>query len=80
METKHYGGAFEKEVEELLIKTNIKYTRNQRLDFYLPDYDVYIEVKQYHSHRSIEQLASQENIILLQGKKAVEFFINIINK
>jgi hypothetical protein len=78
--TKPYGGAYEKEIEELLIKKGVRYSREQRLDFYLIDFDVYIEVKQYHSDRSLDQLKSQENVILLQGVKAVNFFIDNITK
>lgn len=42
-----------------------------RLDFYLPDYDVHIEVKGGHSERSGEQLSRAHNVILVQGVKSV---------
>lgn len=44
------------------------------LDFMLPDEDVYIEVCAYHTPRKVEQMSRAENIILIQGKKAVEYF------
>lgn len=51
---------------------------NQRLDFYLPDYDVYIEVKKFHTDRVLDQLNSQNNIILIQGEKSIRFIENIL--
>lgn len=49
-------------------------TTEKNLDFYLPDYDVYIECKQAHSDRSSEQLKRHPNIILIQGMEAARFF------
>lgn len=49
-------------------------TTEKHLDFYLPDYDVYIECKQAHSDRSSEQLKRHPNIILIQGLEAARFF------
>ena len=69
----------ENAIEKALIEAKIKYKTKQRLDFYLPQHDVYIEVKQYHSDRSNDQLKSQENVIFIQGKKAVELFCKMIN-
>ena len=69
----------ENAIEKALIEADIVFTTTQRLDFYLPYYDVYIEVKQYHSDRSNDQLKSQENVILVQGKKAVELFCKLIS-
>lgn len=75
----HYSDFLEKQVGETLNAAGIKFDRtHQRIDFYLPDQEVYIEVKQYHSDRSAEQLKTQDNIILLQGKKAVNLFCNLV--
>ncbi len=49
-------------------------TTEKHLDFYLPDYDVYIECKQFHSDRSSKQLKRHLNIILIQGLEAARFF------
>lgn len=46
----------------------------KNLDFYLPDYDVYIECKQFHTDRSSEQLKRHPNVILIQGMEAAKFF------
>jgi hypothetical protein len=75
-----YSDFLENSLVKQLISKGISFFREgenkeQRLDFYLPEYDVYIEVKQYHTDRVSQQLASQENVILIQGKKAMKFFI-----
>jgi len=44
------------------------------LDFYLPRFDVHIEVKRFHSDRVMGQLRRANDVILLQGARAVEFF------
>jgi hypothetical protein len=52
--------------------------KEQRLDFYLPNEKVYIEIKQYHSERTNEQLESQDEVILIQGKKALQYFKTLL--
>jgi hypothetical protein len=42
------------------------------LDFHLPDHNLYIEVKQFHSDRIARQMALQPNVIVAQGALAVE--------
>lgn len=49
-----------------------------RLDFYLPEFDLYIEVKQFHSDRIAGQMARAENVIVAQGSKAVEALAALI--
>lgn len=78
---------FEIRVENILKKNGIKYIHeserngiDQRLDFYIPEFDVYIECKQMHSERSISQLGSAENVILIQGDKSILFLEQIISK
>lgn len=71
----YYSDELEKQIGDALIEANIKFERkHQRLDFFLPKYDVYIEVKKYHSERVVKQLATQDNVILVQGIKAVKLF------
>jgi hypothetical protein len=50
------------------------------LDFYLPAFDIYIEIKQFHSERIHKQMGLQENVIAIQGKKAVEFIEKLLIK
>ena len=44
------------------------------LDFRLPDHGVEIEVKRFHTPRSVEQTSRAPNVILLQGETAIRFF------
>ncbi len=50
----------------------------QGLDFYLPDLDLLIEVKQYSSDRTGRQIAGRENVVLVQGKPAARAFLKLI--
>lgn len=78
---KIYTCDLEQKIANALKEENIIFESNaHRLDFFLPDFNVYIEIKKYHSERSNSQLQSQENIILIQGKKAVDLFCNIIKR
>lgn len=47
--------------------------KKQELDFYLPSYDVYIEVNKFHS-----DIIAKDNVIVIQGVKAVELFETIL--
>lgn len=44
------------------------------LDFYLPNYDTYIECKRFHSQRIADQMARVESVIAIQGMAAANFF------
>lgn len=43
------------------------------LDFYLPDFGIYIECKDYHSDRIAGQMARAANVIAVQGEDAARF-------
>jgi hypothetical protein len=45
-----------------------------RLDFYLPNYNIFIEVKQFHSNRIAEQMSREHNVIALQGVESCILF------
>lgn len=74
----------ERLVEAALRREGLRYIadRNGRvpenLDFHLPDYDVFIEVKRFHSPRIAEQTARAANVIVLQGEEAVRLFSNLL--
>lgn len=75
----------EKKVSEILISQKIKFIHESEkngsnLDFYLTDYDVYIEVKQYHTDRVAKQLASKDNVILIQGRKSIAMLTKLLLK
>lgn len=79
----HCTDPLELDVAQMLREKHIPFVhesqnKDQRLDFYLPDYDVYIECKQFHSDRVLEQLRSQRNVILLQGHGSVYFLKMIL--
>lgn len=79
----HFGDELEKELAECLELAGIRFIHsseggNQRLDFYLPDFDVFIEVKKFHSERSNDQLSSKDNIILIQGRESIDLFCKIL--
>lgn len=71
-------------VEAALQRAGIKYApdigggNDKALDFYLPDLDLYIEVKRFHSPRIAEQMERAENVIAIQGKAAVLAFCEMI--
>jgi hypothetical protein len=81
----HYADHLEKKVGDTLESQGILFTHestvsNQGADFYLPGYDVYIEIKQFYTERVTKQLENKDNIILLQGKDAVDLFCKMLRK
>ncbi|MCJ8334590.1 MAG: hypothetical protein MJH10_10155 [Epibacterium sp.] len=53
---------------------------NLGLDFYLPQEEVYVEVKQFHSDRIANQMARAPNVIALQGRGAVLMFCSLVQR
>lgn len=49
-----------------------------KLDFYLPNYNVYIEVKRFHSDRIAAQTARAPNVIVAQGPQAVQMLADLL--
>lgn len=83
----HYADNLEEAVGTHLIEQGIEFVhesqnKDQRLDFYIPEHDVFIEVKKFHSPRINAQMETQNDIIVLQGKLAVKLFckMNIVKK
>lgn len=76
----------EKIVGEALRRSGRRYvTENHpsntaRLDFYLPDEDVYVEVKSFHSPRIGPQMGRAANVIAIQGMAAARLFAEMITK
>lgn len=67
----------ERIIEKALIDAGVTYEIDgdggrYLLDFYLPDADLHIEVKRFHSERIGRQMAQFENVIVAQGRVAVE--------
>jgi hypothetical protein len=67
-------------IEYIKDGANGHHGKTKHLDFYLPEFDVYIEICAYYTARKIEQASRVDNLILLQGRKAVELFAQKISK
>jgi hypothetical protein len=72
----------EREIRQALEMSGRKFVEEhdtaERMDFYLPDYDIHIEVCRYYTPRKIDQLARAENVILVQGKKAAVMLARLL--
>lgn len=80
MRTIHFSDHLEKQIAQAFDEVGIEYIHEsengeQDLDFYLPFFDVYIEVKQFHADRIARQMSSKDNVIAVQGRKSVELLI-----
>lgn len=67
----------ERQIAESLKTAGIDYKHEmdggtKGLDFYLPEMDLYIEVKGGHADRVAKQTARATNVIVLQGKRSVD--------
>jgi hypothetical protein len=49
------------------------------LDFYVPSWGVFIEVKRFHSPRISDQMSRQPNVIAVQGMDAAIAFAELIH-
>lgn len=50
------------------------------LDFYLPEYDVHIEVKRFHSDRVAGQMKRAPNVVVAQGEVAIRWLADLIER
>lgn len=83
----HISDPLEIEVAKILDEVGVLYIHESQrkgngpaLDFYLPDHDLYIEVKQYHADRSSRQLSMADNVILIQGSGSIKFLKGLKNR
>lgn len=72
--------SMERLIADALDDAGIAYRRDHvsRLDFYLCDLDVHIEVKRMHSPRIANQTARVNNVIVAQGLEAVRALVCMI--
>jgi hypothetical protein len=67
----------EQVIKDALCCRGIKFVTEKdnpaKLDFLLTEYDIHIEVKQFHSDRIAKQMASAKNVIAVQGYDACLF-------
>lgn len=52
----------------------------QALDFYLPDFNLLIEVKRFHTERVRRQLEGRTNVLLIQGEAGVRGFAALLQR
>ncbi len=85
----------ERRVAEAFDRAGIRYTHESQrkhkhgsagvdkgtpcLDFYLPEWDLHVEVKAFYSERVHKQLEGKK-VILLQGQGAVEWFCRMVEE
>lgn len=79
----HFSDHLEQRVAEALDEVGIEFIhesedKEQALDFYLPCFDVYIEIKQFHADRISRQMLSKDNVIAVQGMKSVNLLVGIL--
>lgn len=69
-------------VRDALTGAGIEFTEGnatpERLDFYLHNIGVHIEVKQFHSDRIADQMSRADDVIAIQGRWAAEMFCGLI--
>ena len=80
--------AAERTVRKALCERGVRFTEEgfgngpgdsgQTLDFHLPDYDLYIEVKRFHSPRIADQMARHQNVIAIQELEAAKAFAALL--
>lgn len=74
----------EKDVAEALTVASVRFVHESEmkneggnLDFYLPDYDCYVECKAYYTERTAEQIKGKQ-VILVQGYQAAKALVAIL--
>lgn len=81
MAEKTWSSDLEAVLARALDAAGVKYEMDRepaRLDFYLPDLDLYIEVKAFHSDRISEQMSRAKSVIAVQGTVAVHWLADRI--
>lgn len=72
----------EQMIQDALEDGCIAYRRDHvsRLDFFLPDLNVHIEVKRMHSDRIAKQMSRAPNVIAVQGLEAVQMMARLLRQ
>mgnify|MGYP000246292980 CR=1 FL=1 len=79
----HFADHLEKKIAAALDEVEIEFvheseSKEQVLDFYLPFFDVFIEIKQFHTDRISRQMSSKDNVIAVQGTKSVNLLVTML--
>lgn len=76
------GDPMEAMMRSALIDAGITFVEDEdnptSLDFYLPDADLHIEVKQFHTDRIAEQMSRAPNVLVAQGGAAVSWLAYLV--
>lgn len=87
MENPYKDCPVEKAFMALCEKREIKYTRPEKekhnssnLDFYLPYYGLYVEVKAFSCDRIHDQIKDHGSVMVLVGESAVQAFGELISQ
>ena len=78
------GDPLEEMVERWLTHNGIRYRRadamKTRLDFFLPDFNVYIECKRFHTPRINDQIERAPDVIIVQGMASMRFLESLLSR
>jgi hypothetical protein len=78
------GDPLEEQIERWLIANNISFRRADdmkvHLDFFLPEFNVYIEVKRYHTERIKDQIERATDVIVIQGSASLRFLESLVSR
>ena len=64
---------------KFLHETDFNKEQINPLDFYLTEFNIWIEIKRYYSERIIKQQEHRPNVIVLQGETAVRIFCALLS-
>jgi hypothetical protein len=80
----------EKEIARRLDARDIEYERPEQLarhptnlDFYIPEFDLYVEVKQFHTDRIASQISTvpkDSSVMVLVGPNSVDAFFRFVDQ
>jgi hypothetical protein len=82
--------SLEKRFEGLLVEAGIEFARPERLDtdpttldYYLPAFDLYVELKGYHTPRlarQLERVPRRSSVLVLVGPQSVAAFFHFAQR
>lgn len=79
----HFADDLEEMVCKALYEADVEFTHESEgafLDFWIPKWHCYVEVKKFHTDRIAGQLYPHTDVILLMGKQSVKQFCNLLNQ
>lgn len=81
----HISDPLEQQLADALSKAGVRFVHESEdahvtkaLDFFLPDFGIYLEVKGGHTDRIAWQMSRGANAIAIQGMSSVAFICNLL--